>query len=185
MQLPARKKSYCLLWKSGFPASRRLNTISPLPSSSNSRITSPHLKLHPKELGWFFKSSVKPQGMEPEVPRACWEHGKGAAPTSIWFCCGVFTSHSVGTWLRLSAGRKSLGSAMSERESAGDEKRELLLESSSRYEESWNRGTAMVGGGRMRPESSFLTQPASSDFLLLSEQLCSFVLHRSQKLIWN
>lgn len=48
----------------------------------------------------------------------------------------MFTSHSVGTWFRLSAGKKSLGSAMSERESAGEEKRELLLESSSRYEES-------------------------------------------------
>lgn len=56
--------------------------------------------------------------------------------TSTWFCCGTFTSHSVGAWFRLSAGRNSFRSAMSERESAGDEKRELLLESSSRYEES-------------------------------------------------
>lgn len=103
--------------------------------------------------------------MKPEVPPACWEDRKGAAPTSIWFCCGVFTSHSVGTWFRLSVGRKSLGSAMSERESGGDEKMELLLGSSSRYEESWNRGMAMVGGGRMRPESSFLIQPARSKFL--------------------
>lgn len=59
-----------------------------------------------------------------------------ASCTSIWFCCDVFTSHSVGTWFRLSVGKKSFGSAMSERESAGDEKRELLLESSSRYEAS-------------------------------------------------
>jgi len=42
----------------------------------------------------------------------------------------------VGTWFRLSAGKQSFASTMSERESAGDEKRELLLESSSRYEES-------------------------------------------------
>lgn len=111
--------------------------------------------------------------------------GKEQPPTSIWFCCGVFTSHSVGTWFRLSAGRKSLGSAMSERESAGDEKRELLLESSSRYEESWNRDTATVGGGRMRAESSFLTQPASSNFVLFNERLRYFALHRSQKLTWN
>lgn len=123
--------------------------------------------------------------MKPEAAPACWEDGKGAAPTSIWLCCGVFTSHSVGTWFRLSAGRKSLGSAMSERESAGDEKRELLLESSSRYEESWSRDTAMVRGGRMRPQSSFLTQPINSNFLLFNERFCHFGLRRSQGLTWN
>lgn len=121
--------------------------------------------------------------MKPEVPAVCWEDGKGAAPTSIWFCCGVFTSHSVGTWLRLSAGRKSLGSAISERESGGDEKRELLLESSSRYEESWNRGTAMVGGGRMKPESSFLTHTASSNFFLLNERKCPSGLNTTSPLL--
>jgi hypothetical protein len=45
----------------------------------------------------------------------------------------------VGTWLRLSAGRKSGVSAMSDKESTDEEKMEAL-ERSSRYEESWKTG---------------------------------------------
>ena len=48
----------------------------------------------------------------------------------------MLTSQMVGTWLRLSAGRKSGVSAMSERESTDEEKMEAL-ERSSRYAESW------------------------------------------------
>lgn len=48
----------------------------------------------------------------------------------------VLTSQMVGTWLRLSAGRKSGVSAMSERESTDEEK----MEASSRYEDSWKTG---------------------------------------------
>lgn len=48
----------------------------------------------------------------------------------------MLTSQMVGTWLRLSAGRKSGVSAMSERESTDEEK----MEASSRYEDSWKTG---------------------------------------------
>lgn len=51
----------------------------------------------------------------------------------------VLTSQMVGTWLRLSAGRKSGVSAMSDKESTDEEKMEAL-ERSSRYEESWKTG---------------------------------------------
>lgn len=51
----------------------------------------------------------------------------------------MLTSQMVGTWLRLSAGRKSGVSAMSERESTDEEKMEAL-ERSSRYEESCKTG---------------------------------------------
>lgn len=55
--------------------------------------------------------------------------------TLSWAEGPVLTSQMVGTWLRLSAGRKSGVSAMSERESTDEEKMEAL-ERSSRYEES-------------------------------------------------
>lgn len=53
--------------------------------------------------------------------------------TLSWAEGPVLTSQMVGTWLRLSAGRKSGVSAMSERESTDEEKMEAL-ERSSRYE---------------------------------------------------
>lgn len=59
----------------------------------------------------------------------------------------VLTSQMVGTWLRLSAGRKSGVSAMSERESTDEEKMEAL-ERSSRYEDSWKTGWVRAQPGR-------------------------------------
>lgn len=53
----------------------------------------------------------------------------------------------VGTWLRLSAGRKSGVSAMSERESTDEEKMEAL-ERSSRYEDSWKTGWVRAQPGQ-------------------------------------
>lgn len=47
-------------------------------------------------------------------------------------------SHSVGTWARLSAWMKSWASAYSDRESAGEENRELL-ERSSMQDRSWRQ----------------------------------------------
>lgn len=61
----------------------------------------------------------------------------------MWFvaltsggCDGVLTSHIVGTWFRLSELRKPWLSAYSDRESVGEENRELL-DNSSKYERSW------------------------------------------------
>lgn len=57
----------------------------------------------------------------------------------LWAGGPVLTSQMVGTWLSLSAGRKSGVSTMSDRESRDEEKMEAL-DRSSRYEGSWKTG---------------------------------------------
>lgn len=57
--------------------------------------------------------------------------------TSSWLCAGVFMSHIVGTWARLSVGMKAWASAYSDSESAGEENREL--ERSSMQDRSWKQ----------------------------------------------
>ena len=80
-------------------------------------------------------------------PPAC-GRGPRRVLTLSWAEGPVLTSQMVGTWLRLSAGRKSGVSAMSERESTDEEKMEAL-ESSSRYVESCETG-GMRSGRRGR-----------------------------------
>lgn len=61
--------------------------------------------------------------------------GAPGALTLSWVEGAGFSSQMVDTWLRLSAGRKSGVSTMSDRESTDEEKMEML-EKSSKYEES-------------------------------------------------
>ena len=99
-----------------------------------------------------------PSVNNPDPPPA---RGRGPqrALTLSWAEGPVLTSQMVGTWLRLSAGRKSGVSAMSERESTDEEKMEAL-ERSSRYVESC--GTGRMRSGRGRGSHTADTPAASS-----------------------